>query len=542
MADRGTLPDMSDSSSIPRAAGLPDWPREAEARLARGDPAGAEQVCSAWLDARPGDPQALLMAAHAALAQGRAGDALSRLTHALRAAPARADLHAQRARVLSLAGRTADALAAVDVALACPPFDAATLDTLGVVLSRAQAHERASALFKQAIALAPQAAGIRYNLASSLKFLGHFDDAEAAYEACIASDPRYWKAHSGLAQLRTATAARNHLARLEALLPAAANDPHGVIHLRQALAKECEDLRQPQPALRHWHAAKQAKRRLQPYDFTEDGAVFAALERLFATAPDAVAGHHSREPIFVTGMPRTGTTLVDRILSSHPDVQSAGELLNFAHLLKRAAGTPGRHALDVPTLERGLTIDAAALGRAYVDSTRPQTGQRRHFIDKMPLNLLYAGHIHRALPQARIICLLRHPLDTVLSNFRQLFSIDNPYYRYADDLMDCARYVLAFRRLVRLWQTQLGAAFHVVDYETLVTDPEPTIRVLLEHCQIEWNARCLAFEHNPAPVSTASSVQVRAPLNARAIGRWREHAEALAPARALFEASGIACE
>lgn len=518
----------------------------AERSLAAGDAANTERLCAAWLARQPDDAEALRLAALAALAQGRAGDALSRLQHALRLAPHRADLHAQRARVLSLIGRIPEALAAVEAALAVVPTPAAldpeSLDTLGVVLSRGHRHEQACTLFEIAVCKAPGRASLQFNLASSLKFAGRFDAAEAAYEACIGSDPRFWKAHSGLAQLRTATAARNHLPRLTALSSQPAAEPQAVIHLRQALAKECEDLGRSSEALQHLILAKAARRQLQPYDPRGDAACFDAVESLFATPLPPAPGCPSREPIFVVGMPRTGTTLIDRILSSHPQVSSAGELQNAAYLLKRAAGTPGRSTLDVETLRASLAADPKTLGEAYVASTRPGTGQRAHFVDKMPLNIWYAGHLQRALPEARIVCLLRHPLDTVLSNFRQLFSIDNPTYNYADDLLDCTRYVLGFRRLVALWQRRLGPAFMVLDYETLIAAPEATIRALLVHCRLPWDPRCLAFENNPSPVATASSVQVRQPLNTAAVGRWRAHADALAPARQLFEASGIACD
>lgn len=518
----------------------------AEHSLAGGQPAECERCCAAWLDQQPGDPDALRLAAMAALAQGRAREALSRLDHALQAAPGRGDLLAQQARVLSLTGRIADALRAVDRAMAQPDalavLDADTLDTLGVVLSRAHAHTRACALFEAAAARAPAVAAIHFNHASSLKFLGRFDDAEAAYEACLARDPLHWKAHSGLAHLRTATLERNHLPRLEALAPKARKHPQAEIHLHQALAKEHEDLGHGELALRHWQQAKQARRQLQPHDARGEAACRDLLHELFGAAgTDARRGACSREPIFVVGMPRSGTTLVDRILSSHPDVHSAGELQNFAHALKRAAATPGRNTLDVETLRAGHAADPAAIGEAYVASTRPGTGHRRHFIDKMPLNFWYAGHIHRALPEARIVCLLRHPLDTVLSNFRQLFSIDNPYYSFADDLADCARYVAGFHQLVALWQRRLGPAFAVVRYERLIAEPEATMRALLDHCRLDWHPRCLHFEQNAAPVSTASSVQVRRPLNAASVGRWRRHESALAEARAVLEAAGVDC-
>ena len=199
-------------------------------------------------------------------------------------------------------------------------------------------------------------------------------------------------------------------------------------------------------AFRELVRGKRRKAAALGYDFAGDRALFAAAERL----PDALAaasggGCESREPIFIVGMPRTGTTLVERILSSHPQVFSAGELTNFGLELKRATATSSNRVLDAETLEAAARSDLAALGAAYVESTRPRTGRTPRFIDKMPLNFFYAPLIQRALPNAKVICLRRNPLDTCLSNYRQLFATGFSYYNYAYDLLDTGRYYVGFR-------------------------------------------------------------------------------------------------
>ncbi len=179
------------------------------------------------------------------------------------------------------------------------------------------------------------------------------------------------------------------------------------------------------------------------------------------------------------------------------------------------------------------------LGADYLASTRPLTGATPRFVDKMPLNVLYAGLIHRALPNARIVCLRRDPMDVCLSNFRQLFATGFSYYDYAYDLEDVARYYVGFDRLVAHWRRTLPAdRFTEIAYEDLVADQEGATRRLLAFCALRWDPRCLDFHENRAPVATASSVQVRRPLYSTAVGRWRRYGEALEPMRRVLAEAG----
>lgn len=507
--------------------------------LGRGDYPAAERHALAALECRPGDGEAWLLAGIAAAETRRFGAAIARLEKAVAALPLSIEASAQLARCLSLTGQIAEACRIADRAMDLTPRDALSLDTLGVVYSRGHAHDKACAAFRAAIAQQPSRASYQFNLATSLKFLGDFDAAEQAYETCLALDRRFWKAHSGLAQLRRQTAASNHLVRLQKLLPAAPTRT-ARIHLQHALAKEYEDLGEYASAFRHLTAANAAKRSGYGYAFDDDAVLFDALEQCFATAEASPPpGCDSREPIFVIGMPRSGTTLVERILSSHPDVYSAGELQNFARVTKHAAGTGSREIADAETLIRALRVDPRLLGEAYLQSTRPATGRQPYFVDKMPMNFLYAGYIARALPNARIVALRRHPLDTILSNFRQLFSIDSRYYHYADDLLDCTRYVIRFERLMQHWRKVLPGRILEVRYESLIDAQEAETRRLLAFCGLDWHEACRYFERNTAPVATASAVQVRSPIHRGAVQRWKHYAGHLVAARDELLRAGI---
>ena len=469
--------------------------------------------------------------------QGRVTEGLALIRDAIAQDPADAEAHAQFGRWLSRLHRHAEAEAAAERALALAPREARTHDTVGVVLSRCGRHERAVASFERAVALDPGNAGFQFNLASSLKFLGSFDAAEAAYEACLAADPRHWRAHSAVSQLRRQTPQRNHLVRLQGLLDAGDLAMDAELHLRHALAKELEDLERFDEAFAQLVAGRSRKRAASGYEFARDAELFDTVVRIFPRPLSPDTAEPATSPIFVVGLPRTGTTLVERILASHSQVASAGESQNFPMLVKRAAGTRAPTALDPETLVRALDADLAAVGREYLERTRPP-GDEPRFVDKLPLNFFYLGHVARALPGARVVVLRRDPLDTVIASFRQLFATSMPYYQYAYDLRDIARYWLAFDALVSHWRRVLPGRLHEVAYEAVVADPEPSIAGLLEHCSLDWEPGCLAFDRAPGAVATASAVQVRQPLYTSSVGRWRRYAAQLAPAIEVLHEAG----
>jgi hypothetical protein len=251
------------------------------------------------------------------------------------------------------------------------------------------------------------------------------------------------------------------------------------------------------------------------------------------------AGAGSAAPIFVVGMPRTGSTLAERILTSHSAVSSAGELQNFPVCLKRAAATASPRVLEPETVAAAADLDFRALGESYLRSVQSLVGNTPHFVDKLPLNFFCIGFISRALPNARIICMRRHALDTCISNFRQLFAFDLPYYRYAYDLNDTADYYVSFHRLMEHWARELPGKILQVQYERLVADPAAETRRMLDFCGLPWEDACRDFHANPAPVATASAVQVREPLHARSIGRWQCYAARLDEVRQRLSAAGI---
>jgi len=464
--------------------------------------------------------------------------AIRHLGEAVRLNGQRSDYRAQLARALAAMQRQRDAVIEAGRAAALPEADAMTHTTLGVVFSQANQHENAEVQFAIAVRLAPDQATHHFNHGTALMAIGRIDDAEAAYARCLAIDAHFWKAWLARSQLRKQQASDNHIDALESLRGTLnPNDVEGRLYVNLALDKEYEDLGESATAFARLTEGKAAWRSRLNYSTERDERLFEALMATDSLAVSGDAGCDSSEPIFVIGMPRSGTTLVERILSSHPAVKSAGELQNFGVLLKRGSGSTTPPLIDVDTVQRAGGITWSKLGAAYIESTRPATGTTPHFIDKLPHNFLYAGYIARALPKAKIICLRRDPVDTCVANFRQLFALSSPYYDYSFDLLDTGRYFRLYQRLMQHWENLFPGRVFTIDYEAIVDDQRLATENLLAACGLPWDDACLHFEDNAAPVSTASAVQVRQPIYRSSVGRWKRYENETAALRELLAAA-----
>ncbi|MEN1939533.1 sulfotransferase [Luteimonas sp. MJ246] len=516
---------------------------EAIDALNRGDWARAQSLAMALLREVPPHAGVCFVAGVAAREQLQIPLAIELLEQAVRINPGRPDYFAQLARALAQASEPTRAHEAAERGAALPGADATTLDALGLAYTATHDYVRAAEMFRRAAEMLPDSARFQYNHATALIHAGDTDAAERALDACLRIDPTYWKAYLSRAQLRRHSPEDNHIAGLEHVREGLGDDAMAILCVDLALSRELEDCGRHEEAFERLVSGKRAWRRQSPaYTSASDEALFQALVDA-CPPPPADGGCDSDAPIFVIGLPRSGTTLVERVLSSHSQVHAAGELQNFSVALKRATGSRTPPVLDLDVVERSRGgLDWKALGEAYLASTRPGTAAAPRFVDKLPHNFLYAGCIAAALPRARIICLRRNPMDSVLGNFRQLFALGSPMYEYSFDLLDTARYYVLFDRMMRSWQERLPGRILEVSYENLVDDFEPGARRLVDFCGLHWEDACLRFEENPAPVATASATQVREPVNRRAIGRWRRYERELQPVRELLEAAGIAVD
>jgi len=469
--------------------------------------------------------------------------ALAAIDKALAIEPGNTDGLLQRALCIGKLGDTA-ALAPLVAELAGRDLSTAYRhSTLGMLYTQLERREDAVACYERAAALEPDRAKHYYNIAALQRSLGDIEQAEANFDKAIELDPADWEAIKVRSELRKQTPDDNHVAALEAMLEKGIADPRGEVHACYALAKELEDLGESERSFGYLKRGADKRRSLMRYDVQRDIDTMVAIEETFTAERLAASnvGSENNEAIFIVGMPRTGTTLVERILGSHSEVYSAGELGNFATVLMQQL----RAKVADPSTPRdelvrmSASIDFATLGDAYIESTRPFTGRTPRFIDKLPLNFLYVGLIRLALPNAKIISVRRHPLDTCYAVYKQLF-VDA--YPFSYDLEELARYYAAYDRLMQHWGNVLPDVVYTLEYERLVDDFEPEVRRLLAHCGLDFEEACLRFHENKSASTTASTVQVRQPVYRSSVGKWRQYREQLAPLITKLEDEGIALD
>jgi len=411
---------------------------------------------------------------------------------------------------------------------------------LGLLLTNIGQRQKAVECYENAAALAPDDARHYFNIASLQRTLGQFELAEANFNKAIELKPTDYEAWKLRSELRSWTADNNHVEALEKVLDDGIDDPRGKANICYALAKELEDIGESERSFFYLRRGANFRRSNMQYDVARDIDTIRAIKSNFTSDLflEAVAGCDSAKPIFIVGMPRTGTTLVERILASHTDVTAAGELTDFAvqmMVLVRKSADPPPSSRD-ELVKLSTTIDFAALGEAYIASTRMHAGDTPRFIDKLPLNYLYVGLIHRALPNATIVHVQRDPMDTIYAVYKTLFVDAYPFSYRLDEL---AEYFVEYYRLMEHWESVLPGVMHTVHYEHLVADVTTESKRLVEACGLEWQPACLDFHLSEEASTTASSVQVRSPVYQSSVRKWRNHQAQLRPALEILQQAGI---
>ncbi len=467
---------------------------------------------------------------------GRIDEALVLAGQAVRGARVCDPGHGFLASLLLKQGRTADAERIVTEALQLPAGVADAYDGLAYVSMALGKHERANALYRRATEIAPQVPRFWYNLAGSERSLGRLAEAEAACDRAIALDPRQYPSYLLRSELRVQAPDANHVPDLEAKLAHAGNDHRARVFLGFALAKELDDLKRFDEAFRWFASAASARRSRLDYDVAVDERKLARIAEVFPRALFAQPQSHgldsptdSSRHIFIVGLPRSGTTLVERILTGLPGVQSNGETENFSQALFAAARGPG----DV--FQQAAAADPNAVAAHYMKHASRGPGAER-IIEKLPMNYLYLGAIHRALPDAPILLLRRSPLDSCFAMYRTLFG---DAYPFSYDFEDLARYYAAYERLMNHWRTVLGERMREVVYEDLVRDPRRIGPILAEHCGVAWNDEAIEIQKNRSVSLTASAAQVRRPIYGSSSGRWRHYHRHLGGLIAALRREGV---
>ncbi len=507
--------------------------RAVETLLRAGRGPEAADAAQALVARRPdrAEPHVLLGRAYQAVGLI---DAASAAAHA---ALARAPSH-PAARLLHieldlLAGRTASGVANLRLLAADPATQDRLLQDVGRLLTQLNLHLEAERCFARGAASAPSDPEVLYNWSTALTAIGRLDEAERLLDRAIELRPDDGDAYYNRATLRQQTPQRNHIAALEARIVRPPADPAACVAIDFALAKELEDVGEHARAFRSLRRGADLRRRLLSYRVADDVAAMNAIAATFDARylAQAGAGCLDDRTIFIVGLPRSGTTLVDRILSSHSAVYSRGESSDLAAVVMRH-GNPARSKGEL--IARTAAAAPLAIGKDYCARLPPVEGAR--IIDKTPLNFLYVGLLRAALPNARIIHVRRKPLEVCYAIYKTLFRMAYPFSYSLEDL---GTYYLAYRRLMSHWRTIDPQGLFEVDYEDLVVNQEVVTRRLVDYCGLSWQSACLAFERNAQPTLTASAAQVRRPLYRSSLDRAAAYVSELEPLARMLRDGGV---
>ena len=463
-------------------------------------------------------------------------DSLAALRKTAELLPGDAVAHYNLGNILHERGRLNEAEASYRRALQIEPGGADMHTNLGKTLQDMGRIEEAGASYRRALQIKPDHAEAHNNLGETLMESGRLDEAEASLRRALQIRPDYLKVRLSLALVRKVKADDENLAALIAVDEAARNSAtplsgEDAVCLHFALGKSYDDIGDHAKAFPYFLEGNRLKRATFDYDPDETARRIDSIMHNFdmATMDRLRGGDPSHLPIFILGMPRSGTTLVEQIISSYPGVHGAGELVDLAAILRHdiagAVFPDNLHSLDQARL--------TAWGAEYVAGLQRRAPDARRITDKMPANFLAVGLIHLMLPNAKIIHVNRNPVDTCLSCFTQLFK-DGQEFTY--DLAELGRYYVDYARLMEHWRKVLpDGAFLDVRYEDIVADQEAQSRRLIEYCGLEWDDACLDFHQSKRAVRTASMAQVRQPIYKSSVERWRPYEKFLGP---LFDALG----
>lgn len=457
--------------------------------------------------------------------QAAAGDlsgALQSISQAILEAPNDGTLKLFRARLLHALGQ--DRAALQDL----PPLNA-TQSSPQLMAFRAEVEEGAGNFTAAIAALghlidgAQKTTPLLAKRAVLHQALGQFNEARTDLLAAIKANPADGELYRLLGAQHRFTKGDPLLGKMRKARTKTKSNSAAAAHLDFAISKALDDLDQPDQSFKHLLRANAIMRKLHPYDIQDRLSQLAQYKRAFASLPAAPTAEASTAaPIFITGLPRSGTTLVEQILSAHPDVTGGGEMAIFGTELRRILGDLANQPADKLDL---TPQNLATLGHAYVDAAQTRHPQAARITDKSIQTAVYMGAVAAALPNARIIVVKRNPHGNALSLLRQVFQPGKQTFSY--NLADIRAYQDSFDDIAAFWQTRLPDRVHTINYEDLVTTPEQTTRDLLAMAGLAWNDACLHPEENTRAVQTLSAVAVRKPINTRAAHSWHRYATQL---------------
>jgi tetratricopeptide (TPR) repeat protein len=528
--------DAAYANHISAATGDPQL-LEAGRALAENRLAFAERMLRQYLKLYPTDIAAIRMLAETGSRLGRYEDAEKLLARCLEIAPRFTMARQNYATVLYRQNKAAEAIAQADILLADEPSNPGFRALKAAALGQIGEYGKAVAIYQLLLNDCPNEPKAWMSYGHSLRALGRQKDCVAAYRRSVALSPGLGEAWWSLANIKTYRLTTEDIAEMEKQLTRSELSDEDRWHLHFALGKAFEDGRFWSPSFEHYRDGNKLRRKAIDYDASETTAHAVRSQAFFTRAffaERSAWGLPARDPIFIVGLPRAGSTLIEQILASHSAVEGTMELPDIASMARRLGGKMKRSdRSSYPEILAGLdAAELKSLGEEYLARTNihRRLGRSR-FIDKMPNNFAHMGLIRLMLPNAKIIDARRHPLACCFSLFKQHFARGQGF---SYDLTEIGGYYLDYDSLMTHFDSVLSGRIYRVFYEQMVAEPEREIRRLLDYCELPYEHSCLRFYENERPVRSASSEQVRQPLFHESLDQWRYYEEWLAPLKAVL--------
>jgi tetratricopeptide (TPR) repeat protein len=530
------MPTSNPTPDLP-PSGPELWQRAQEQALGR-DLDAAKATLGALLQMHPRHVGARMLLAGVVLDEGRLRQAIDLLKSAVAVVQGDAPTVVRLVQGISRLGDTNAARACLGHPALQGARDGALLMAIGHIYQGLGLNAEALKWMDRALATGYDTPDFHYFRALQLQFNGRLGDAEAEMEHCLRLGPTFGRASLSLARIRKQSAESNHVEFIRSKLSTVERGSEDHAAFEFALHKELDDLGAYDDA---WAALERGNTVMAsrlPYDAVAEQALFDGIIERFTDrflGDGRTTPMPGPAPIFIVGMPRSGTTLLERILGNHSMVASAGELTDLPRQLRWVTDRQGHALLDTALLDDVPTLDFAELGRRYLQQSQWRAAGRPRYIDKLPPNFMLIGCIRRALPHAKVVHMTRDPMDVCFSNYRAMFG---DAYAYAYDFERLADHHRNYARLMDHWHAAAPGFVLDIPYADLVGDTEATCRRLLEFCDLPFERQCLDHTSNDASVATLSSAQVRQPIHARGLGEWRRYEAQLEPLRRRLELDG----
>jgi tetratricopeptide (TPR) repeat protein len=509
-------------------AKLSDIFKTAEQRIAEGNHEAARKLLVAVLQAVPEHPETLLRLSYLESLAGHYRLARDYTLRASVACPGGSIASQDLLRRL----RTFNEMAAIQEYIeGLPPLrdvEVPLLLTIAAQLSYLNQQEASLELLDEARRADPDYPPTLVSRGQVLTYLGRFDEAERDLLRCTVRAPELASAWWALSRLRRQTLESNHVDALRKQLGGPARKPDDAVLLSYALHKELDDLGDYAGASEALDQACRGRRALIRYSAADSQALFERLVAMPAPPTPAPAPAHAVAPmpVFIVGMHRSGTTLLEQLMDGHPEVRGLGELYDFTSRMRYATDHHCRGVIDNTIIEKAPGVDFAAVGKAYLEGVAWRLHGERYFVDKLPSNFLNIGFIAQALPGAKILHMVRDPVETCFSNLRELFSDANPY---SYDQLELAGYYRQYQRLMAHWHNIWPGRILDVDYARLTREPDAVMREVADFCGIAFDPAMLEHQSRGRGVATASAVQVRGRVEARERPKWEPYRDYLQP-------------